>query len=152
PVEAEAVRHDDQEALLVDEAELEAEEAGVRAGLPPERGHRAEVVVAPDERDTDREAGLVRCRDEAGELGLLLGRELRVERDEDLLHEEVVAGRVAVGERRLREHACGECSGCERGALHVLTPAAAASFCTAAVADAMRPAVPCCSGTFASTA
>ncbi len=97
PVEAEAVRHHDEQPLLVEEEEFFAEEAGVGARLAVEGGDRAHVVAARDQGDADLEAGTVGRLDEAGELGLLLGGELGVEGKEDLLCEQVVAGGVAVG-------------------------------------------------------
>src|SRR5437868_8939867 len=68
------------------------------------------------------------------------------------LHEQVVARRVAVGARRLCESARDHRRDGDGGEPHVFTPAAAASRCTAAVAEAMRPAVPRRTGILSSTA
>ena len=102
PVEAESVRHHDQQSALVDEAELGAEEPRVLSRPAPEHRDGAEVVVAEDDRDPNREArfrGLGDGRDERLLVGL---GDLRVEREEDLLAQEVVARRVAVGAGRRR--------------------------------------------------
>src|SRR5581483_7161320 len=102
PVEAETVRHDDEQSLLVDEAQLDAEELRVRLRFAPEGRDRAEVVVAEDDGDADLEPSLVRGGDRLGQRMLLRGCGRTLVWNEDALHEQVVARGVAVGARRLR--------------------------------------------------
>src|SRR5919204_2536839 len=97
PGEAEAVRHDDEQPMLVDELDLGVEEARVLPRFAPERGDCAEVIGARDQRDANLVTRSVRRREESGERLLLLLRDVHVEREEDLLSVEVVAGGIAVG-------------------------------------------------------
>src|SRR2546430_10814861 len=86
----------DQQPLLVDVPELLAEKPRVLTRLAPQRRHRAEVVRARDQCDADRVSLPVGGRDERDESAPLLGRRLDVEREEDLLAQQEVAGGVAV--------------------------------------------------------
>ena len=115
--DAEPVRHHDQEPVLVDELQLGAQEARVGAWLAPQRGDRAEVVAARDQRDANVVAGVVRGVDERGQLSLLRRWNLHIEREEDLLAEQVVARGIAVRARGAGERACREHEN-EQRALH----------------------------------
>src|SRR3954453_18927107 len=97
PVEAEAVWHHDQEPFRVYKADLLAEELRVGLRLPPERRDCAEVVRRVDERGPDLVALAVRVGERRDQLLLLRFRDLRVEGEEDLRPEQVVARRVTVG-------------------------------------------------------
>ena len=57
-VDAEALRHHDQQRVLVDEAQLGAEEARVGLRLGPQLRHGAEVGLVADDRDLDRQPGV----------------------------------------------------------------------------------------------
>src|SRR5262249_58905850 len=88
---AEAVRHHDEQATLVQEEELLPEKARVRLRLRPERGNRAEVERLADDRDPDRKAELLRVDEQLVQLVGLLLRDVRVEREKGVLREEEVA-------------------------------------------------------------
>ena len=97
--EPEPRRHHDQQRALVEVAELDGEEGGVRLRLGPEHGDGAEIVAARDQRHPDRVAGPLGCGDRAEER--LLGGRGRghAVREEDAAGIEDVAGGVAVGSR-----------------------------------------------------
>ena len=97
PVEAEPVRHHDQQPLRIGEGELDAEEARVASRLPPQLGDRPQVGGRGDDRDPDREAAAGRGGEQVPELHLLRDRDVRVGRHEQVLVHEHVAAGVAVG-------------------------------------------------------
>ena len=106
--EAESVRHHDQERALVEEDELQPEEARVLLRLPPQRVGGAEVGRDVDDRDLDRIAGGARAlRDllEPVRDGL---RDRRLEREKDVLRVEDIARRISVRARTGRRRQSGE--------------------------------------------
>ena len=98
PVETKAIRHDDQQPLPpVRERQLDAEEPRVCARLIPKLRDRPQVVVAGNDRYSDREACAV-CRGHRGnQLPLRRRHAGRLRGQEDLISNQIIAGRVAVG-------------------------------------------------------
>ena len=95
-------RHDDEQPVAVHKRELEPEELRVLLWLAEKREGRAEIGRAEDHRDPDPEMLLVRFAQDTVEAFHRAAVDLRREREEDVLCQEVVAGRVAVRPRRRR--------------------------------------------------
>src|SRR5581483_4033782 len=96
PVDAVAVRHHDEQLVLVPVEELLAEEVRVHLRLPEEYGNRAEVDPRRDDGDADLEAGLLRRREQRRQLARAALVDVRVERQEHRLCDQVVARGVGV--------------------------------------------------------
>ena len=100
PVKTKPIRHDDQQPLPpVRARQLHAKEPRVRARLIPKLRDRPQVVGARDDRDSDREACAV-CRGHRGnQLALSRRHAGRLRVEEDLIVDQISAGRVGVGAR-----------------------------------------------------
>ncbi len=103
-VDPEAARHHDEERPVVPEAQLDPEELRVALGIAEHRRDRPEIGGVVDDGDlhavavqVDGARRVLECRADDGR-GRLVG-------EEDVLEEQVVAGRVAVGPRGARRRA-----------------------------------------------
>src|SRR6185312_6662900 len=99
-----------EQVALVHEGELEPEKLRVTLRLVVEREGGAEVVARQDQRDLDFVAALLGARDDVAQPLDRVRVDFRVERQKEVLHQQVVAGRIAVrlGRRRKAQRNGGD--------------------------------------------
>src|SRR5262249_47700001 len=112
-VEPVPLRHDDEQRVLEEVVVLLAEEEGVLLRRAEETRHRAEVVRAGDDGHLERESLRLRVVEQPAQPRRVGAREIRLERDEQRLADQIVARWIAVGEGVVhQEDAYQHGSGC----------------------------------------